>query len=607
MNSTLFDRLSSALAQDYELIRPLGQGGMATVFLAREKSLKRLVAIKVLSPELASPAFRARFAREAETAAQLQHPNIVPVFRVGESAGFAFFAMGYVEGESLADKLARDGRLDPGEASRIASQVAAALAAAHRRGIIHRDVKPQNIMLEAESGRALVTDFGIAGVAASADTGATEDPDRLTGLGMVMGTPRYMSPEQAAGDRDLTPAADMYSLGIVIYEMLTGSYPYRDQDSRGARAMMVHLTQSPVPLRERRPDITETVANAVDGLLEKHPDRRPGPAAVRAALGEHFQAPTQVSPAAARTRWSNRKWMVIAALAVLLLVVAAAFWNRRHGPPRGVDPRKSLLIGFFDNRTSEPRLQWLRIGGVDLLSQALRRWQDLQVVEVERLLDLARRAGIDGDAPLSKNGALAMARAAGVWTATVGSIVPADSMLRVSINVYDVSSGKQLTSATAQVTTENLSAAFDTLATRVLNLADVPRGALIDVEPPTTSLEAYHAYIDGIAARSRWEIDSASAAFRRAIHFDSTFALAYYELSQSVFVHELLSPDPTYVALSDSALRYAQSRPPKERMLIEAYNAMVHSDLPRAQQLYRDLLDRDSMLADAWTGLGVAS
>jgi serine/threonine-protein kinase len=603
---SLFERLKAAVSADYELIRPLGQGGMASVFLARERSLKRLVAIKVLSPDLAGPAFRARFAREAETAAQLQHPHIVPIFRVGEADGLAYYAMGYVEGETLADRLARQGRFSLEETVRIGNEVAAALAAAHRRGIIHRDVKPHNIMLEADSGRAVVTDFGIAQLAASAPSAMGEDDaDRLTGLGMVMGTPRYMSPEQASGERDLTPAADMYSLGIILYEMLTGGYPYRD--AKGSRAMVAHLTQQNTPVRELNPDVPDSVADAVDALLAKDPEQRPGPAALRIAFGEKFPAlaPAISQPPGRQTFRPGGIALVVAAAAAIAL--GASLWGSRTAPPGGVNPRQSLLIGFFDNTSNDPRLEWLRLGGVDLLSQSLRRWQDLQVVEVERLLDLARRAGVQDDERLSQDGALEMARSAGVWTATVGSIVPVEGRLRISLNVYDVASGKQLTRASAEAVESNMAQAFDSLATQILDLADVPRGALIDVEPPTRSLEAYRAYIEGIASRSKWEIDSAATFFRRAIDLDSAFALAYYELSQAVFVSELLSPDPTFVALSDSALRYAQTRPARERLLIEAYNAMVHADFPRSQSLYRQLLDQDSTLADAWTGLGVAS
>jgi eukaryotic-like serine/threonine-protein kinase len=601
---SLLTRVASALAADYELIRPLGQGGMATVFLAREKALKRLVAIKVLAPDLAGPAFRARFAREAETAAQLQHPNIVPIFRVGEAAGMSYYAMGYVEGESLADRLGRERSLPLEETIRIGGEVAAALGAAHRRGIIHRDVKPQNIMLEVESGRALVTDFGIARIAASTAGGAEDDSERLTGLGMVMGTPRYMSPEQAAGERDLTPAADMYSLGIVLYEMLTGGYPYKE--SQGPRAMVAHLTQSSTPVRELNPAIPEAIADAVDALLAKRPDSRPGPAALRAALGEKFEPVTIRIPVSRPRAQKPYRMAAILGLAAVA-AIGAALWGSRQGVPRGIDPRQSLLIGFFENASNDPKLEWLRLGGVDLLSQSLQRWQDLQVVEVERLLDLAQRTGVQEDTRLSRDGVLGMAREAGVWTATIGSIVPVEGQLRVSLTVYDVASGDQLTRATAQAGEANIAAAFDSLATQILNLADVPRGALIDVEPPTRSLEAYRAYIEGIEARSRWEIDSAAAAFRRAIELDSMFALAYYELSQAVFITEVLSPNPTFIGLSDSALRFAQNRPPRERLLIEAYNAMIHSDFPRSQALYRTLLAQDSTLADAWAGLGAAA
>jgi eukaryotic-like serine/threonine-protein kinase len=157
------DQVRAALGGEYEILRLLGQGGMAAVYLAREKALKRLVAIKVLDPELgASSVFRTRFQREAETAAQLQHPNIVPIYRVGEQGGLSFFTMAYVEGGSLAELRRRDGRVPVAETLRIAREVAAALGSAHRRGIIHRDVKPQNVLLDRESGRALVTDFGIA-------------------------------------------------------------------------------------------------------------------------------------------------------------------------------------------------------------------------------------------------------------------------------------------------------------------------------------------------------------------------------------------------------------------------------------------------------------
>ncbi|HWA40742.1 MAG TPA: serine/threonine-protein kinase, partial [Gemmatimonadales bacterium] len=181
MSTPLLERVRGALGQDFEIIRPLGQGGMASVFLAREKALNRLVAIKVLDPELgASPVFRNRFQREAETAAALQHPNIVSILRVGAAGDLAYIVMAYVDGGSLADRMARQGQLPFHEAVRVAREVASALGAAHRRGFLHRDVKPQNILLDSETGRALVVDFGIAGTVAGSQGSGPAD-DRLTG------------------------------------------------------------------------------------------------------------------------------------------------------------------------------------------------------------------------------------------------------------------------------------------------------------------------------------------------------------------------------------------------------------------------------------------
>ncbi len=598
-----FQRLAAALAAEYEFLRLLGRGGMASVFLARELSLKRLVAIKVLDPELgASAVFRSRFEREAETAAQLQHPNIVPIYRVGEADRLAYFAMAYVEGESLAERLRREGALPLAEGLRIAREVAAALGAAHRRGIIHRDVKPQNVLLEKETGRVLVTDFGIARAPVAEDTPPDDEP--LTAVGMVMGTPRYMSPEQASGSRDLTPASDLYALGVVTYEVLAGAYPY-DAGSP-PNYLMAHLTRPAIPLVTRVGDVPEEVEGTVHRMLEKDPARRFGTAdEVREALGGAVSGTTGVPRARRR-----RRGLLVGAVAVLTAAVLGGTLLLRgdSGPPSGVDPRQSILIGFFDNTRREPDLDWLRLGGVELLSRALARWQDLQVVDPERLLDLARRANLEDGSTLSRDQLLDLARGAGVWTAASGAMVRLNDTLQITLRMYDVGSGRLLATASASAASEDqLAGAFGRLASQLLDVAGVAAGARLDVEPPTASIEAFRAFIDGLAARSRWEIDAAIAAFRRAIAADPRFALAYYELSQVMFVKEIASPEPTFVALADSAMRYAEGRPPKERLLIQAFHAMVHADMPRADTLYREVLARDSTVTDAWSGLATVA
>jgi serine/threonine-protein kinase len=251
---------------------------MGIVYKARDRRLKRPVAIKVLPPELAFRSeIRTRFLREAETAAQLSHPNIVPIYSVDERDGIVYFVMALVEGENLAVRLHNQGALSPGEARRILCEVAHALAYAHERNVVHRDIKPDNILLQSGDGRVLVTDFGIA-------RAVTEGADsRLTATGMAIGTPAYMSPEQSTGDRQIDGRSDLYSLGVVGYQMLTGDPPF---EAPSTPALLVkHLSERPEPIRERRRGVPPDLERAVMLLLEKDPDLRfPSAAALAAAL-----------------------------------------------------------------------------------------------------------------------------------------------------------------------------------------------------------------------------------------------------------------------------------------------------------------------------------
>lgn len=600
----LFERVAEALGDQYDLIRLLGRGGMASVFLAREHALKRLVAIKVLDPELgASEDFRSRFQREAETAAQLHHPNIVPIYRVGASGDLAYFTMAYVDGESLGARLRRSGRFPVEEALRVTREVTAALGSAHRRGIIHRDIKPANVLFDKESGRAHMTDFGIAQVVSTgADQG--EESEDLTVAGMVMGTPRYMSPEQASGERDLTPASDLYAVGILLYEMLSGAYPYTIGPNRNF--LVAHLTQDADPLSSHVRDLPGDLEAIVIRLLDKDPAQRFATADdLLAALGSG-----EVSASMAPRRMRKRG-RVMAALAVVLLAVAGGrtLLRSSDGVPDGVDPRKSILLGFFNNTSADRSLDWLRIGGVELLGQSLARWDDLQVIGVDRLLDAARKAGVDKDEPISRDDAFAMARQLGVWTATTGSLVRLNNdSMRITVRVYDVASERELSTATVAVPRDSaLTEAFDALGQEILEVAGAPPTAVVGMEPPTHSIDAYRAYIDGILARNRFDLDSAKIAFRRAVDEDPQFALAYYALSSVTSGVQVPSQDPEFLALADSALRYSANRPTKERLLIEAFHAFVNADLVRAQELYRELLAKDSTLADAWAGLGASA
>lgn len=254
------------LESQYEVEKEIGRGGMGIVYKGRDKRLKRPVAIKLLPPELAFRSeIRQRFLREAEMAAQLSHPHIVPIYSVDEREGLVYFVMALVEGENLGTRIAREGAMEPEEARRILREVGDALAYAHSQNTVHRDIKPDNILIDAETGRTMVTDFGIA--RAVSEGGET----KLTATGIAIGTPAFMSPEQSAGDRDIDGRTDLYSLGIVAYQMLCGDLPF---DATSTPALLVkHLSERPMPI-DQRADVPPDLARAVMLCLEKNPDDR---------------------------------------------------------------------------------------------------------------------------------------------------------------------------------------------------------------------------------------------------------------------------------------------------------------------------------------------
>ena len=269
MSDLLAQRLSQALGSSFTLEGEIGRGGMGVVYHARDERLKRRVAVKVLPPELAfREEIRTRFLREAETAARLSHPHIVPIHSVGEGPdGLVYFVMAYVDGESLAARLKRRERLPPEEARRIMMETADALGAGHALGIIHRDVKPDNILLEGSRGRTVLTDFGIAKALTS-----TTGPGTLTATGVAIGTPHYMSPEQAAGDREIDGRSDIYSLGVVGYQMLAGELPFSAPTVPGI--LLKQITEQAPNLQDKSPTCPDDLAACVMRSLEKEPEAR---------------------------------------------------------------------------------------------------------------------------------------------------------------------------------------------------------------------------------------------------------------------------------------------------------------------------------------------
>ena len=321
---TAISQLSAALAGRYDIEREIGAGGMATVFLARDVRHDRRVALKVLRPELAAAIGAARFLQEIRTTANLQHPHILPLHDSGELDGTVFYVMPYVEGESLRARLVHVKQLPVDEALRIAKEVASALDYAHRHGVIHRDIKPENILLQ--DGAAVVADFGIALAATNVDG------ERLTGTGISLGTPAYMSPEQAMGERDLTPSSDVYALGCMLYEMFAGEPPFTGPTAQAVIARV--MTDDPRPLHQLRRSVPPHVEAAIATALEKVPaDRWASAADFAAALSEGRP------PAAWRERASRAPWTIMAA-SLVIGVVATLMFLRTNGREMAPEPRR---------------------------------------------------------------------------------------------------------------------------------------------------------------------------------------------------------------------------------------------------------------------------
>jgi serine/threonine-protein kinase len=263
-NPSPFDHLRDALPDRYEILREVGRGGMATVYLANDLHLQRKVALKVLKPDLAATVGSRRFLHEIRVTANLQHPHILPLFDSGKANGSLYYVMPFVEGESLRDRIGREGRLPVAEVARLLRDIADGLAAAHAIGIVHRDIKPGNVLI---SGRhAMISDFGLAKAVREAST-----PNTLTALGVALGTPFYMAPEQATAER-VDHRADIYSLGAVAYELLTGRPPFAGRHAQ--QVLTAHVTETPAPLSERLPSVPPELEQLVMRCLAKNPADR---------------------------------------------------------------------------------------------------------------------------------------------------------------------------------------------------------------------------------------------------------------------------------------------------------------------------------------------
>ncbi len=511
-SATLRDQLQVALSGTYTLERELGRGGMATVFLARDIKHDRLVALKVLHPELAASLGPERFLREIKVAARLNHPHILPLHDSGQARDLLYYVMPYVDGESLRQRLNREKQLPVDDALQIARNVAAALDYAHRHQVVHRDIKPENVMLH--EGEALVTDFGIAKAISVAGS------DNLTQTGMAVGTPAYMSPEQAAGEAEPDGRSDIYSLGCMLYEMLAGATPFTGPTPQ---AVMTRRFTEPVPsLRAARPTAPEAVDHAVTKALARVPaDRFATAAQLAQALVVHSETtPPGITPV----------------------------------PQATATAAKSIAVLPFADMSPQRDQEYFCEGMAEEIINALTKIQALRVASRSSAFAFKgqnqdiRRVG----------------EQLSVATVLEGSVRKAGNKLRITAELINVADGYHVWSERYDRDMEDVFAIQDEIAQNIVRalrvmLSEEEKRAIETV--PTADVRAYDYYLRGRQFFHQWRkkgVEHARRMFERAIEIDPNYALAYAGIADCCsFIYTYWDASGAHLERAESASQKA--------------------------------------------------
>jgi serine/threonine-protein kinase len=573
----LLAHLQAALADRYTLERELGRGGMAVVYLARDLKHHRQVAIKVLRPELGAVLGAERFLREIEVAAGLSHPHILPLHDSGETDGFLYYVMPYVAGESLRDRLTREQQLPLEDALQIAREVADALSYAHGREVVHRDIKPENILLEAR--HAVVSDFGIARAISAAGG------ERLTQTGIAVGTPSYMSPEQAAAEPAIDARSDVYSLGCVLFEMLAGEPPYTGPT---AQAILAKRLSEPVPHLRTLRDVPEYIEHAVTKALAKAPADRFATAAEFAAA---LSAPIRpLAPTSGRPRAKTAVRLAVSMGLLIGIAWAVAQLSSRLAAPIAAT---RIAVLPFAVRGSES-FAYLAEGLVDLLSRNLDGAEDLRSVDPGTVLTTVARSG--GMAGLDVDRGRAVAQRLGASLYVLGTVLTAGGRLRIQAALYAQQPQPLPSETVPQAMAEGDSSELFELVDRLSRdlLVGQSRGVSArlaqTVAVTTRSLPALKAYLGAERELRAGEdhFDSAVAGFQRATALDSTFALAYYRLAVAAsWANQWGVVGPA----TKRAITLGRRLADRDRRLLEAFDAFRRGGADDAERRYRAILE----------------
>jgi serine/threonine-protein kinase len=516
-------RLTAALADRYRIERELGAGGMATVYLAEDLRHHRRVAVKVLREDLGASIGPERFHREIDIAARLHHPHILPLYDSGEAGGFFFYVMPFVEGESLRARLDREGELPVPDAVRILREVADALAKAHAHGVVHRDIKPDNIMLA--DRHALVADFGVAKAVSDATGGGG-----ITTVGVALGTPAYMAPEQASADPNTDHRADIYAFGVLAYEMLTGDPPFTGKTAQ--QVLAAHMTQAPAAVTQRRPSVPAPLAELVMRCLEKKPADRWQTADQIVTRLEAIATPSGgMAPTSAGLRAVSEgsrppvaRYLAGAGLAAVALFAAWALAFRGQGGAK-LDPNLVVVLPFRVT-SSGADVDYLREGVVDMMATLLTgEGNTARAAEPTTVIAEWRKRVASDAADLDAAGADALARGLGAGQVLSGSVIGDATKLTLRGSLAGVDARREPLQVTVEGSPDSVSSLVRQLAGRLLaesaGIAPDQSTNLI-----TSSLPALRAYLRGQAEYRQGRYSEAIARFTEALQADSNFALA---------------------------------------------------------------------------------
>ncbi len=577
----LLDGIRFAVAERYTIERELGRGGTATVFLAKDLKHHRAVAIKVLRPDLANLLGRERFLREIEIAANLQHPNILPLYDSGAGNGLLYYVMPYVAGESLRARLDRERQLPLEDALQIAREVADALGYAHAHGVIHRDIKPGNILLS--GGHALVSDFGIARAIAVAGGGG------LTDSGFAVGTPGYMSPEQAGGKDPVDGRSDVYALGCVLYEMLVGEPPFTGPTPQAVLAR--HMQERPPSLRVVRPTVPPAIEEAIETALAKVPaDRFPTASQFVAALSGASRLPHSQR----RLQWRWRNAPLVAGAAALGLAVV--LWRLVVAAPPRLDPQRLVVYPLVVSGAGA-RDTILAENVTDALREALSSTGYVKGVDGWHLLDERQRSHLRA-LPPERAGSLARRQHAGFCVG--GQILLGDSV-RLFLQFQDLTADSSLSRQLVFGPTVGAWSMGVRAARELLPLL-IPAGRVADLMSlGNPSPAATASFLQGERAYRRGRFKEALEHYRDAVRADSNFALAALKGAQSASWDGRMTEAKQLIRV---ALVRGAVLPPRYAHLARGFDAYLDFRADSAARHFRQTLDLDPEWPEAWMRLG---